>query len=395
MPIATLLYLSDGKLPSPMADSIQIAKMSQAFGQQLGSFELITSGDWRSLFSAQPDRRFAAWYGLQHPCTITRLPILWRLPEVFDPWAYAPRGYIKAALLYCAWRKFWARLRRSNFVIYTRTPFLVPLLLKQNQRVVLEFHEPLEPPQFDPRWFAHPQFLGLVTLATELAEGYQAQGLPPEQVCLAPSAAEISAFLPEQHQDAARQQLGLPSDRPILAYAGQLYDYKGIPLMLDLAAALPDFELLLIGGAMEDIETVRSRCRERNLTNVRLVGHVSQQALPGYLYAADILLLPTSKQWELASTTSPLKLFDYMAVRRPIVAADLPNVATVLRDGVNGRLAEADNVAAFRGAIADLLANPAEAQRFAQQAYADVQKRTWGDRARHILQFIEGRLVEG
>lgn len=377
----SLLYLSDGKMPSPMADSIQIAKMSQAFGRQLKRFELVTSGDWRSLLRWGIDEHFLTWYGIKHPFQLTRLPILGRQPLVFDPAAYAPRGYVKAALLYCRWR--------NPQVVFTRTPFFVPLLLRQRQRVILEFHEPLDATIFNSSLWHDPNLLGIVTLADELAQGYQAQGLAAQKICLAPSAAEISGFAPVQDRQHARQTLQLPQDRPILAYAGQLYDYKGIPLILELAARFPDYHFLLIGGAVEDVAAIRTRLQVQDLTNVQLTGHVSQQVLPTYLYAADILLLPTSPQWKLASTTSPLKLFDYMAVQRPIVASNLPNIATTLQDQVNGRLAKPDDVGAFESAIAALLTNPTLASNLAQQAYLDVQSRTWDARAQHILEFIQ------
>lgn len=383
-PLDSLLYLSDGKMPSPMADSIQVAKMSQAFGQELEQFELVTSGGWRSLFKGGVDQHFAHWYGIQRPFKLTRLPILWRQPSVFDPSAYAPRGYIKAALLYCRWR--------NPHIIFTRTPFFVPYLLRQKHRVVLEFHEPFDPQVFDVSLLRDRNFLGIVTLANELAQGYQTQGLASQQVCLAPSAAEISNFSPAQESQAARQQLQLPRDRPLLVYAGQLYDYKGIPLILELAARLPDHTFLLVGGEAEDVSRVRQQLRSRHLTNVQLSGHIPQQALPPYLYAADLLLLPTSAKWTLASTTSPLKLLDYMTAQRPIVAANLPEISTILRDNVNGRLVEPDDVGAFQGAIADLLAHPERARQLAQHAYQDVTCRTWGHRARQILGFIEERL---
>lgn len=380
----SLLYLSDGKMPSPMADSIQVAKMSQAFGRELKQFELVTSGGLRSLFQQGIEPHFTHWYGIQDPFPLTRLPILWRQPSVFKPSAYAPRGYIKAALLYCRWRQ--------PQVVFTRTPFFVPRLLQQQHRVVLEFHEPLSPKTFELALLRDRNFLGIITLANELAQGYQAQGLAVEQICLAPSAAEINPFSPVQTIPEARQQLQLPRDRPLLVYAGQLYDYKGIPLILELAAQLPDCAFVLVGGEAEDVARIGQQLRSRQLTNVQLIGHVPQQALPPYLYAADLLLLPTSAKWELASTTSPLKLLDYMAAQRPIVAANLPEISTILRDDVNGRLVEPDNVVAFRDAIADLLNHPQHASQLAQRAYQDVTSRTWGHRARQILGFIEKRL---
>lgn len=394
MALDSLLYLSDGKLPSALADSIQITKMSEAFGQQLLHFELVTSGDWRSPFTAQAKTVFESWYGVQHSFPLTHLPIWGRAPKTYNREGYAPRGYIKTALLYTRWRRRYAAWRRQTHVVYTRTPFFVPFLLQQQQPLILEYHEPLGSRAFEPSLWQHPQFLGMVTTGTELAEGYKALGLQPHQVCIQPNAAATELFQPPQTRSAARAalQLDLGSDRPVLLYAGQLYDYKGIPLLLGLAAKLPHCDFVLVGGAPDDVDRVRNLAAEQQLTNVQLTGHVSQQALPTYLYAADILLLPTSKTWEQASVTSPLKLFDYMSVQRPIVASDLPNIATVLQDGLNGRLARSDDVESFASAVTDLLENPPQAQEMAQRAYELVRQRTWSARAQRIIEFIEQRL---
>jgi glycosyltransferase involved in cell wall biosynthesis len=366
--------------------------MSEVFGQQLHHFELVASGDWRSLFIAPMDQPFATWYGVQTPFTLRRLPILRHAPAVFDPEAYAPRGYIKAALAYAQWLKQYAKLRRWTQVVYTRTPFFVPFLLQQRHPIILEYHEPLGSRAFERSWWHHPNFLGVVTTGPELAQGYQALGARPHQIYIQPNAAATGLFQPAQTQTEARHTLNWSCDRPILMYAGQLFDYKGIPLILNLAARLPHCQFVLVGGTPEDVERVRAIAAARHLTNVQLTGHISQQQLPTYLYAADILLLTTSKHWDQAPVTSPLKLFDYMSVQQPIVASNLPNIATILKDGYNGRLAQPDDVESFAEAILDLLAQPKEAQVLAQQAYLTVQQKTWTIRAQRIIQFIEQRL---
>lgn len=392
MILDSLLYLSDGKLPSPLADSIQITKMSEGFGRQLRHFELVASGDWRSLFVSQMDHLFATWYGVQTPFKLRRIPILKRAPVVFDPEAYAPRGYIKAALAYAHWLKHYALWRRWTQVVYTRTPFFVPLLLKQRHPLILEYHEPLGSRAFDRSLWQHPHFLGIVTTGSELAQSYQDLGAQPHQIYIQPNAAATDLFHPAQTKAEARATLNWSSDRPILMYAGQLFDYKGIPLILSLAARLPHSHFVLVGGTPEDVKRVRALATAQNLTNVQLTGHVSQQILPTYLYAADILLLTTSQYWEQSSVTSPLKLFDYMSVQRPIVASNLPNISTVLHDRYNGRLAQPDDVESFLQAITDVLAEPQQAQVLAHRAYVAVQQRTWTTRAQQIIQFIEKRL---
>ncbi|MEL7011085.1 MAG: glycosyltransferase family 4 protein, partial [Cyanobacteria bacterium J06588_4] len=171
-----------------------------------------------------------------------------------------------------------------------------------------------------------------------------------------------------------------------------LYEHKGIATILETANLMPETTFLLVGGWQGDIAKVKATCTAKNLHNVNIVGHVEQTNLAVYLYAADILLLPTSQQWELAQTTSPLKLFEYMSVRRPIVASALNNIMTVLRDRENALLAKPDDPRSFQQAIAELLANPDLAQAIGDRALTEVKQYTWDSRADSVLQFATQQL---
>lgn len=88
--------------------------------------------------------------------------------------------------------------------------------------------------------------------------------------------------------------------------------------------------------------------------------------------------------------TSPLKLFEYMAARRPIVASALPNIMTILRHRDNAMLAASDNPFSFQAAIINLFENQLLARAIAESAFQSVQDFTWDRRAQRILQFASG-----
>lgn len=386
MSLSSLLYLSAGTMPSPVANEIQTVKMAQAFTTQVDHFELILSGNLRSLLGLEADfeQRFRDWYGIMIPFAITRIPALtWRTPFPFPPGAYSPRKYLRWAVGYCR--------RHNPTLVYTRTPYLVGPLLAAGLPVVLEFHQPLGPEAAP--WFKHRQFLGVVTLAPELRSQYQQLGLDADRVYIAPSGVDLAPFQTPVTPRLARQRLHLPPDRPIALYAGSLYDHKGIPTILAAAAQVPDCQFILVGGQGNEVERVRSQAQQQGLTNLHLMGYQTQGEIPLALYAADVLLLPTSAQWFLASTTSPLKLFEYMAAQRPIIASDLPNIATVLRDRENGRLIPPDDPTALAAAIRQVLADPEQGQAMAAQAAQDVQAYSWQRRAEGILAFINHQLT--
>jgi glycosyltransferase involved in cell wall biosynthesis len=380
--IQTMIYLSPGNLPSQMAHTGQIAKMAQAFAQRVEGFELVTGGDWRT-FRTGADAEFWQWYSLHQPFRLMRLPIHRQCQFPF-PEGYRSWNYYKFATLYAYYQ--------SPRLIYTRTGTIARYLVSMGVPVMWEWHEFLHQDYHD--IVQSPHFLGLVTTLPQLADSYIEQGVDPGKICVSPNGTDLDSFLPHQSQTTARQKLNLPLEKPIVLYSGHLQDYKGIPTILEVASSLPHYQFMLVGGWPQDMERVRSICEARQLTNVQLTGHVPQSDLPTYLYAADVLLLPTSQTWKLANTTCPLKLFDYMAVKKPIVASALPTIQTILRDRHNALLVQPDDPRSFKEAITTLIDHSSVAQTLAGQAHQDVQQYTWENRADRILQFAADRLSQ-
>ena len=157
---------------------------------------------------------------------------------------------------------------------------------------------------------------------------------------------------------------------------------------------MPQYQFVLVGGWQADIDRTLALCKAKAVDNVSLIGHVEQSQLATYLYAADVLVVPNSRSWKLATTTSPLKLFEYMAVRRPIVASALPNIVTVLRDHDNALLAEPDDPDSFKDAIARLLSDPALSEQIVSRAAQDIQQYTWEERAGRVLKFANSQLQQ-
>jgi glycosyltransferase involved in cell wall biosynthesis len=382
MKLNSLIYLSTGNLPSKMAHSIQIAKMAQSFSKKIENFELITSGDIRSFMKGM-DSEFRNWYGLNCSFKVVRLPLHFRVKYPFDK-NYKRRGFFKSAVSYAC--------LKSPSVLYTRSPEFVDLLLKIGLPIVWEWHEPINNKSPHQKFLRDKNLIGMVTTLPQLSDSYIQHGLASEKVLVVPNAVDVSNLMPYQPKELARQKLSLSKDAKILLYSGHLYDYKGIPTILETAKLMPSYEFILVGGWAEDINKVKESCRQQQLNNVRLIGYVEQTELASYLYAADVCLLPTSKSWNLANATCPLKLFDYMATKKPVVASALPTIATVLRDRENGLLVEPDNPLGFKEAIKTLFDNPNMANEMAETGFQDVQHLTWDNRADQVLQFVADRL---
>ncbi|NEN90423.1 MAG: glycosyltransferase family 4 protein [Okeania sp. SIO3H1] len=380
--LESLIYISAGNLPSLWANTVQTAKMSQAFSQKLKHFELVTSGDICSAFRGM-DKDFQAWYSLERPYNLVRLPMHIQVNYPFSK-SYGNYSYFRLAALYACWK--------FPSLIYTRSPEIVGLMTKFGIPVMWEWHEPIQPNSPLVPLLSSNYLIGFVTLSPYLMDSLLQSKINPNKVFISPSAADISTFLPAQSKTAARQKLGLPQDAKIVVYSGHLYDYKGIPTILEIAQLLPECQFLLVGGWQKDVERVRLSCQQRHLTNIQLTGHVAQSELATYLYASDIFLLPTSQTWALAQTTSPLKLFDYMATNRPIIASALPTIMQTVEDRETALLVKSDEPKAWKEAIAQLLKDRTLSKRLAKKAFQKVQTLTWDRRADQILKFATHQL---
>ena len=113
-----------------------------------------------------------------------------------------------------------------------------------------------------------------------------------------------------------------------------------------------------------------------------------------WLAAADVLALPNSGRESISARyTSPLKLYEYMASGRPIVASDLPSLREALTRGENAWLVAPDDPAALAAGIKSVLDDPEHAGAMAERARQDVQGHTWTARAERIVAFVS-RVLE-
>lgn len=380
--IKSLIHISPGSIPSQYAHTVQIMKMAEALSRQVRNFELLTSGDLLSILT----RRKAAFqelYGLHNRFPITRIPMHVAKKYSLSDHYCGGTLYYRLSALYC--------MMKSPSLIYARTFAGLEIILKTGLPVLWEHHTTL-----DERFFQnigiYPNLIGIIATTTNLGDIAVGGGFPPDRILVEQNAVDLDNFEPYRTKEEARRTINLDSNRPVVTYVGHLYERKGTTIILDVAALMPSCDFVFVGGWEEDVKILREACTARKLENVRLVGHVNQPGLRDYFYAADILILPTTDHPDHTIMGSQLKLFEYMASRRPFVASALPSTKTVVRDGVNALLAEPGNPSSFRNAIQRLIDDPGLAERLSQQAYENVQYYTWDKRAARILEFASKKL---
>ena len=175
---------------------------------------------------------------------------------------------------------------------------------------------------------------------------------------------------------------------PRVLYAGQLYPWKGVDLLVEAMARVPQARLVILGGIPGEADFGRVRARVEALgiaDRVELRGHVPQPEVARELGRARVVAVPVRRTEMTLRHTSPLKAFEAMAAGRPILASDLPSSREFLRHGENAWLVPPDDAGALTDGIIRLLRDDAVSERIARAAFEDAVAFSWDARARRLL----------
>ena len=227
---------------------------------------------------------------------------------------------------------------------------------------------------------------GYVTITAALARELDTRFGPRPRLAVVPDGARLSAVENVGLRDVSGRRA------PVVGYAGHLYPWKGLDVLLGALQRLPGVRGLIVGGLAgePDLARVRALADELAPGRVTFAGQVDPPRVPALLRDADVLALPNPPNRMSAAYTSPLKLFEYMAAGRPIVASDLPALREVLRPDENAVLVEPGNPDALAAGLARVIGDPGLAARLAARAREDMLEWTWDKRAERLETLLAG-----
>jgi glycosyltransferase involved in cell wall biosynthesis len=168
--------------------------------------------------------------------------------------------------------------------------------------------------------------------------------------------------------NALREELRIPASSPVVVYAGTFEPYQGLAMLLAaiprVRARFPEAVFVFVGGDDSSVARMREDADRLQLNGaLRLTGRRPRVEIPAYLAMADLLISP-----RVYGDNLPLKVFDYLAAGRPIVATDLPAHRALL-DESRAILAEPSADGLAQG-IVSILQDPQRAARLAIAARA-------------------------
>jgi glycosyltransferase involved in cell wall biosynthesis len=381
-----LAYITNARIPSERANAMQTVHMCAAFA---------TAGAQVTLY--YPARRNLPQFENTDPWSYYGVPHNFELqPVPCVDWFHLTGGKSVLERFVFLWQTFTfatsllSLLRRTHADLYYARDALVLATLafglpSSRPHMMFEMHSfpGSSWGQRLHRWLL-TRIGKVVAITNGLRERLIKLGVSPGHILVAPDGVDLSRY-PLTTRDAARAQLGITGSDTLSVYTGHLYAWKGAGVFAQAVAGVKGLRGLLVGGTKDNVAQMKRTVSENGWQNVDVVGYVAPALVPTYQAAADILVLPNSSSSEISRTyTSPLKLFEYMAANRPIVASDLPSLREVLNSD-NALLVPPDDSNALAAALQQLQADVLLGQRLAQRARHDVEAYSWQDRAETIL----------
>jgi glycosyltransferase involved in cell wall biosynthesis len=225
----------------------------------------------------------------------------------------------------------------------------------------------------------------IFVVSHELRDLLVRDGVPPEKVEVVRNGVDLERFDPTPRGDDGLVRLG---------FVGSLQAWHGIAELIDMAErvlpAAPNARLEIAGdGPLADWLRARLE-RSPAAASISWRGRIAIDEVPAFLQRMDVLLAPYPAMEVFYF--SPLKLFEYLAAGRAVVASRIGQIRELIEDGRSGILVPPGDVEATSRACLRLIADPALRQSLGEGARVAATSLTWEANARAVLARIAGTL---
>jgi glycosyltransferase involved in cell wall biosynthesis len=315
-----IYYIANARMPTEKAHGIQTAKMCEAFIEAGASLTLVI-----------PTRRgprdtLKNFYNLRVEVPTVRLRTL--------DWYNGGRfGYFISSLSFiCSYVLFVWRKKRvgEKFVLYTvdNDNYSLSCLALLGVPFFSEMHGSKSSTIAQRALFKGVR--GIIAINRIIVDELKATfSKSSARYIVEPNGVDLSTFSQIQKKE-ARTKLGLPEDACLVLYAGRFFEWKGLEILPRAAKLSPHIRWQTVGG---DEAYFKQFVQEILPLNLFFAGGRPHTEMPLWFAAADALLvLGTKRDIQSYRYTSPMKLFEYLAVDRPIVAAETPALREIVSE---------------------------------------------------------------
>ena len=287
---------------------------------------------------------------------------------------------------YSLWAMAGLRLARNRSI---------PLVLEVNAPLTFEqqrFRSGLTCPRLA-RWVERRIWRNAdlsIVVSESLRSLLQNAGARPERLHVLPNAANPHLFHGALDGQPLRERLNI-NGRFVVGFVGMFRPWHGIDLLIsaleDLRRAGLPVHLLLVGDGQLR-QQFEAEVRKKGLQEaVTFAGGVSHQDVPEYLAAMDVAVAPYPALDDFYY--SPIKLYEYMAAGRAVVASRVGQVAEIIEDGVTGLLFDPGDRTGLVNCLRRLQNDVALRHELGTKASAACSDHTWDRNATRVLDWVE------
>lgn len=292
----------------------------------------------------------------------------------------------------------WARTKSFD-LIWSREFYAAAYTSAFGLKTIIEHHHPFTERQWRVarRMLRRDCFRGVAAISDVHRRMLTVDGWPEERVITVHSGVDLSQFEEARKANGHGRPRFAAAGQRVVLYAGSLYAGKGGEQILLAAQRMKDAKFVLLGGRDFEVTQLKERIASLGLSNVELTGYVPHAEIPGYLFAADILIAPFTEDGRdiggkvIIPFASPIKLFEYMAAGKPIVTSNIGAIPEVLRHEENGLLITPGSVDELVSNLSRLFSDPSLSARLGAAARRDVRIYSWEERVARVLEFVTMR----
>jgi glycosyltransferase involved in cell wall biosynthesis len=218
------------------------------------------------------------------------------------------------------------------------------------------------------------------------------------KVIVNPNGVDTDRFRPECGGGETRRALGIEQQAVVVGFAGTFGPWHGAPLLAEAATLINErrarCHFLFIGAGEQQSAAESIIDSADKKVSATFTGRMEHSLVPAYLDACDILVVPTVPASDGSQFFgSPTKLFEYMAMARPVIASRLGQIEEVIEDGKNGLLVEPGDVAALTRAIESLAVDGDLRARLGAAARTTaIERYTWRHNAARVFDAVQTRI---
>jgi glycosyltransferase involved in cell wall biosynthesis len=227
-----------------------------------------------------------------------------------------------------------------------------------------------------------------VVVTEAMARIFAERGVPMERLLVTPNGVDPDHFHPEVDGSAVRERHSL-RDAFVVGFVGWVRPWHGVDTLIDAVARLKDrlgdLRLLIVGDGPA-LPALKEQAEKSSVTDrVIFTGPVVQDEVPAHVAAMDVAVQPNVTEY-----ASPIKLFEYLALGKAVVAPRKPNIEEVVTDGQDALLFETGDVEDLARCLAALHDDPALRHRLSSEAIRLVRDRdySWEGNARRVLEAV-------